>query len=234
MTRTAQLAFDLAFQPDFKSTNFFESPSNTEAFYWINKWPKWGKLPLLILHGEPGCGKTHLAHMWQQITKGTFLTEDNLQEQDALALVQNYRNLILDGTWHNIPEEKLFHLINAAKESKGYLLLTAHSPPSTWKITLPDLKSRLQAAPTAAIKSPDDKLLRAILLKLFADHQLVIREKALSYLLTHMERSYKGVHDVVEKVSKLSLQKHRKVTLPLLRDVLGMRESPAQELANAY
>ena len=56
------------------------------------------------------------------------------------------------------------------------MLLTARRPVAGWPLGLPDLASRLRAAPAVAIGPPDDALLGALLVKLFADRQLVVPE----------------------------------------------------------
>ena len=56
------------------------------------------------------------------------------------------------------------------------MLLTARSAPATWRIEVPDLASRLRALPVVALAAPDDALLRAVIVKLFADRQLAVDE----------------------------------------------------------
>jgi chromosomal replication initiation ATPase DnaA len=85
---------------------------------------------------------------------------------------------------------------------------------------LPDLRSRLSALPVAAIGAPDDALLQALLLKLFADRQLRIGPEILTYLLPRMERSFLGVRALVERIDAAALALKRPVTIPLLRDIL--------------
>jgi chromosomal replication initiation ATPase DnaA len=69
------------------------------------------------------------------------------------------------------------------KESGGSLLLTSRLPATEWRITLSDLRSRLRLANSAAMEQPDDDLLRKVLVKLFADRQLVVERPVLDYLL---------------------------------------------------
>ena len=53
---------------------------------------------------------------------------------------------------------------------------------------LPDLASRLRAAPSVAIAPPDDRLLAAVLVKLFADRQVRVAPEVIAFLLRRMER----------------------------------------------
>ena len=52
------------------------------------------------------------------------------------------------------------------------MLLTSRQAPGEIDITLPDLRSRLRALPLLRIEPPDEGLLKAVLVKLFADRQL--------------------------------------------------------------
>ena len=51
-----------------------------------------------------------------------------------------------------------------------------------WRIALPDLASRLRALPVVALTAPDDALLRAVMVKLFADRQLAVDESLVGFL----------------------------------------------------
>ena len=92
-------------------------------------------------------------------------------------------------------EEALLHLYNMLAERQGHLLLAAREPPARWTIRLADLRSRLLAAPAVAVDAPDDALLGAVLVKLFADRQLRISEDLIAYLLPRIERSFAAAQD---------------------------------------
>ena len=88
-----------------------------------------------------------------------------------------------------VPEAALFHLINSVRELGGSLLLTSRSQAEDWQVGLPDLRSRLRLAAPVALGAPDDELLRQVLVKLFADRQLVVDKPVIDYLISRMERS---------------------------------------------
>ena len=73
---------------------------------------------------------------------------------------------------------------------------------------------------TAGLWTPDDELLRAVLEKLFQDRQLRAPEQALSYLATHMDRSIEAARQVVAAIDKAALAGKRRITVPLVADVL--------------
>jgi chromosomal replication initiation ATPase DnaA len=183
---TTQFTFEFPHRPAFGADDFLVAPSNAAAVAWLDRWPDW-PAAALALHGPPGCGKTHLAHVWQArsgalLCAAASLTASAVPELAAGAVV-------IDGA-EQAAERPLLHLINLTAERGLHLLLTAPEPPSRWQTALPDLRSRLVAMPDVAVSPPDDALIGAVLLKLFADRQLAVGEDVVVFLLHHMERSF--------------------------------------------
>lgn len=118
-------------------------------------------------------------------------------------------------------EEELLHMVNWAGENGANLLITGVDAPIAWALGLPDLRSRLQASAIAILTAPDDALLRAVLVKLFADRQLHPGADVLNYIAERIERSFGAARSLVTRIDNASLAKGRNVTIPLARDVLG-------------
>jgi chromosomal replication initiation ATPase DnaA len=125
-------------------------------------------------------------------------------------------------------EEPLLHLFNLLAERQGHLLLVARAAPARWAIALPDLRSRLLAAPAVAVAAPDEALIAALLVKLFADRQLPVGEDLVAYLALHLERSFAAAQRAVAALDAAALAEHRRVTVKLARRVLGL-EGPGSE-----
>ena len=197
--------------------------SNLDAVGWIDQWPEW-PAPALFLSGPAASGKSHLAAGWQSRTKAATIKPQDLIENEAELLAQAAPNLLIDGidTWlgDKAAETTLFHLYNILKEEGRTILLTGRAAPSHIDFTIPDLASRLRAAPCATIMSPDDTLLQNIIVKMFSDRQIQINEDILKYLMPRMERSFKFISDIVAKSDELALSKKRPVTIPVIRDAL--------------
>ena len=90
----------------------------------------------------------------------------------------------------------MFHLLNLAQEQRAFLLITARAAPASWPIGLPDLASRLRALPVVTLAAPDDAMLRAVLVKLFADRQLAVDDGLISFLMVRIERSFAAARAV--------------------------------------
>ena len=118
-------------------------------------------------------------------------------------------------------ERALFHLYNLMRERRGHLLLLSAEPPARWTTHLPDLASRLRAAPAIAVAPPDDELLGSLILKQLADRQLHAGPGVVRYLVTHMERSAEAVRRVVAALDRKGLAERREIDRRLAADVLA-------------
>lgn len=117
-------------------------------------------------------------------------------------------------------EAQLFHLHNLVTSTGGALLLTAATPPRDWGLQLPDLLSRLQAAPIARLEAPDEGLLSAVLIKLFADRQLAVAPNLIPYLVSRMPRSVGAARALVAALDAAALALGRPVTRALAAEIL--------------
>ena len=213
-----QLTLDLGHRAALGEADFLVAPSNAEAVAWLDRWPDW-PAAALSLYGPPGCGKTHLARVFAARSGARLVVAEALVTDSVPGLLAGARAVVVDDSDRALPEP-LLHLHNLLAERAGQLLLTAREPPARWPRSLPDLRSRLAAAPTVAVAAPDDALLAAVLVKLFADRQLAIGNEVVMFLLRHMERSFEAARQLVADLDTAALSAQRKITIPLVRAVL--------------
>jgi chromosomal replication initiation ATPase DnaA len=227
MPGSQQLIFPFPEKVDHAVEAFIVAPSNSHAFDWIERWPDW-PFVALVLVGPAGCGKTHLATLWQGRSGApvTDLATAGIEQMAALTaggapiLVEDCDRM-LDDTQGERP---LLQLYNLAKETGSRLMLTARRPPSQWRLALPDLKSRLNSAMVVAIDPPDDELLGSVATKLFDDKQIEVKEEVVAYLLTRCERTVASVARAVETLNEISKERQRPITVPMAREVLFQSE----------
>jgi chromosomal replication initiation ATPase DnaA len=218
-----QLTFELALPPPtFAREDFVVSDGNREALAWIDRWPDW-PAPVLALSGPAGSGKTHLARIWAAQVNAAVLDAPDLEGKtipDLTALTQAHATILIDHA-DRAAERALFHLYNLMRERRGHLLLIAELPPAHWHIRLPDLASRLRAAPAVAVAPPDDELLGSIILKQLADRQLHAGPGVVQYLVARMERSAEAARRVVAALDRRALSERREIDRRLAADVLA-------------
>jgi chromosomal replication initiation ATPase DnaA len=101
------------------------------------------------------------------------------------------------------------------------LLLTAQIPPAAWPVALPDLKSRANALLAFALWAPDDALLMALAVKLFADRQVQVPESVVAHMIRGLERSPAAIRDFVARADAAALAQKRPITLSLIKDLLA-------------
>ena len=219
-----QLALDLPHRPALGAEDFLLSDSNRAAVALIDQWPQWPH-PVVVLSGPAGSGKTHLAHVWQRQSGAALWAAGSLTDEAVLARPDTACVIVEDVDRGIGDQRAMFHLINLAREHRFQILVTARTDPGDWDLTLPDLRSRLRQATLARIEAPDDALLRAVLVKLFADRQLSIDPQVVSQIALRMERSMAAALRLVAEIDKRALETQRRVSRGLVAQVLG--EGPA-------
>lgn len=216
--RTNQLALDLRHRAAMGREDFLVSPSNAEAVAWIDRWPDWPG-HALVLTGPPGSGKTHLGEVWQGLAGARPYSAGLLTEADSLDAPVFVDDADIPGR-----DEELFHLFNAAGAAGSFVLFASRIPPARWEDRLPDLRSRLAAAPNTRIQPPDETLIAAVLMKMFADQQMDVGADVLDYLVNRMERSFEAARTLAERLNQASLATQRGITIPLAREVFDTLE----------
>lgn len=213
-----QLAFDLPNAEAMTREDFFAAPSNALALQAVEGWQGWPGRKLLLI-GPEGSGKTHLARIWAASADAVILAAGAMAGAELSGL-QGRAVVVEDADRIGGAEAALFHLHNMATEN-GALLLTARTPPRDWGLTLPDLISRMQSTPIAQLEAPDDALLSAVLVKLFADRQVTVVPNLIPYLISRMPRSVGAARALVAALDARALSLGRPITRALAGEVLG-------------
>lgn len=203
-----QLSLPLLLKVEYGEDNFVISSCNYEAYRAIIA-ENWYNSRVMII-GEQGSGKTHLASIWAK--------KNNAQFVDTNFSFNTYTNIVvedIDTLCGRECEEFLFHLINYCQLNNLKLLFTANEAPA---FNLKDLKSRMQATQYFLIEWPDSELIKFIMLKQFSDRQLEIPFSVIEYASKFLPRNFSSIGQFIAKIDEFSLNKKRNITLPFIKD----------------
>lgn len=188
--------------------------------------------PPLWICGPPGAGKTHLLQatcaaigsaggralylpLAQHDRFATGMLE-GAEELDAL-LLDDLDNVAGQPDW----EHALFVAYHELQESGGRLVVAAAEAPSLIPWRLPDLRSRLNASTLHVLRPLPEELHAEALLARSRELGLELAQEPLAYLLRHGPRSFASLCDLLDAIDRDALAGQRRVTVPLVRQVLG-------------
>ena len=228
MGAARQLPLDLPHADSRSRDDFLPAPANAAALALIDAFPHW-PAPLVVLVGPEGAGKSHLAALFAQISGAPVVAAADLPLAALPGLLAGGALVVEDLGEGGVDEAALFHLVNLAKEQDARVLVTARRAPGTLAagMRLPDLASRLRAMPSVTLGPPDDALLAAVAVKLFADRQITPDEALLAFLLPRVERSIAGLRDVIAALDREALARKKPLTRALASELLREREARA-------
>jgi chromosomal replication initiation ATPase DnaA len=218
-----QLTLDLDHAESYARDDFLGGPSNAAALTLVDSWPDWPSR-IVALVGPEGSGKSHLATIWAAQSGARSVAARSLSDAGVPAALATGALVVEDAAAAGFDETAMFHLLNLAREEGAYVLVTALTAPSAWTIRTPDLASRLKALPVVALAPPDDALLRAVLVKLFADRQLPVDEQLVGYVATRIGRSFADARAAVARLDQEALRRQRPLTRALAAEVLRIGE----------
>ena len=204
----------------YKKEDFYVSPSNQEAYDFINSWPKWIKRTINIF-GPSGSGKSHLASILKSNTSCLQIETKNLSDKIFFKF-KTKEALIIEDLDEKVSEKLLFSLWNIALQDNKYLLITSKRPINSFQFKLRDLMSRVTSSLIIGINLPSDDLISVILAKNFSDKQITVEKKHIDYIVKRIDRSYEKISQFILTLDKYSLKKGSPFALKMIKEVLKM------------
>lgn len=182
------------------------------------------------LAGDEGSGRTHLlaaaCHAAQNAglrpmylsleADGDAGQLENLDSVDVLAL-DNIDRIAGSPNW----ETALFPVVNA-RLSRGGLIIAAATRPHDCGFQLDDLLSRLAAAAVYRLAALADADLAQLVMQQARQRALDLDDASVSYLLQRVSRNPGRLVSLLDRVDRYALATQRKVTIPLLRQVIEL------------
>lgn len=193
----SQLGLPLAWPPGPGDDDFLVTASNATAFHLLERRATWPVMTALLV-GPRKSGRSLLARLFAARSGGGFV--DDVDRR---------------------PEKELFHAWNDAQAQRRPQLFIAEAPPPEWRVSLPDLRSRLAASPVARIGPPDDDLMRALLARQFDRRQLDARPDLVEWLATRLERSFVAIERAVDVLDQDMLERRKRLSIARARATLA-------------
>ncbi len=179
--------------------------------------------------GESGVGKTHLlnacchaaaakgfriayipasvvssAEMFEGLGESDLVCIDDL---DQLPAVQEI-------------ELGLFSLFNTLHARGGRMLLASACALQALPVKLPDLRTRLGWGASYRLHRLEAADVRAALKAQASTAGLLLDDNVIEYMMTHLPRDIDTQTDMLKQLDRASMQTKRRITIPLLREVL--------------
>lgn len=163
-----------------------------------------GRCPeaVLYLWGAPGSGRSHLL---EASARADLTIADDVERLGEAAQIA------------------LFNAINAARDAGGTVLAAGNAPPAQL-VLREDLRSRLGWGLVYEVKPLTDAEKAVYLHAEAARRDLRLSEEVVWYLLTHVRRDMPSLVAILDHLDRASLEQHRAVTLPLVREALRTLE----------
>ena len=210
-----QLTLPFAEDLTYAAEDFCPAPSNAAARELLARPDAWSNLRL-ILWGQPGCGKTHLLHIWAQSNQAEIINSANLHGLHGVT-----RPVALDDADLAPDPAAVLHLLNNAAEAGQPVLLAARLPPVRMAYRLADLTSRLRAASAVEIRPPEDELLEQLLTRLAAARQLSLSIPVRNALLLHLPRAPAFYREAVARLDHAGMDRSVKITRHLALEIIA-------------
>lgn len=254
----------LQIDPQLKAENTFENFVEGEcnrlarsAGYAVAQNPGGTAFNPLMIYGNSGLGKTHLAHAIGIEVKERFpdkvvlyVNSNKFQIQFTEATRNNNRNdflhfyqmidvLILDDVQEFAGKEKtqetFFHIFNHLHQSGKQLILTSDKPPIELKGMEQRLLSRFKWGLTADLQVPDFETRMDILKRKIYKDGIEISDDVLEYIASHITNNVRELEGALVSLLAQSTLNKKEITLELASEMITkLVKSSIRELSVDY
>jgi chromosomal replication initiator protein len=254
----------LQVDPQLKAENTFENFVEGEcnrlarsAGYAVAQNPGGTAFNPLMIYGNSGLGKTHLAHAIGIEVKERFpdkvvlyVNSNKFQIQFTEATRNNNRNdflhfyqmidvLILDDVQEFAGKEKtqetFFHIFNHLHQSGKQLILTSDKPPIELKGMEQRLLSRFKWGLTADLQVPDFETRMDILKRKTYKDGIEISDDVLEYIASHITNNVRELEGALVSLLAQSTLNKKEITLELASEMINkLVKSSVRELSVDY
>jgi chromosomal replication initiation ATPase DnaA len=207
-----QKVFNYHFLSKNDHENYFVNQTNQKA-YDITTLENFDQN--IFLFGPKKSGKSYLASLWK-IKNNAIIYNNNFSK-----IINSKKNVVIDDVLGKSSDENIFHLINHCKLNHLKIYFTSSIHIAKYHFKFRDLYSRLREFTYLEINEPDDEMCKMLMVKLFSDKQIIIKNNEIfDFIYKRLSRTYLDIYIFVEKLDRLSLEKKRQLTIPLIKEII--------------
>jgi len=234
-----QLPLEVTLDDHSTFDNFFVSDANRQLVDYLTANDGSLRQQYTCLWGSEGAGCTHLLQaichqVDAQSGSAFYFPLQNLHEYSpeifeglegfSLVCLDDVQGMAGNAEW----ELALFSLFNRLRENGTQLVIAANASPRQMPIHLPDLQSRLQSGVVFQVHGLDDSD-KLLALQLRARQRgFELPDEVAAYVLQRNDRRMSCLFDFLDQLDQHSLEKQRRITIPLVRELMGWRTSVSE------
>ena len=240
-----KLNIDPQLNPEYSFTNFVEGDCNRlarSASFAVANNPGGTAFNPLLIYGESGLGKTHLAQaigiqVKEQLPEKIvlYVNANKFQTQFVDSIRNNNKNdflhfyqmidiLIIDDVHEFAGKEKtqdtFFHIFNHLHQSGKQLILTSDKPPVELQGLEQRLLSRFKWGLSADLQTPDYETRIAILKQKIYKDGIELPEEVIEYIATHITDNIRELEGALISLLAQSTLNKKEITLDLAKDMI--------------
>ena len=185
----------------------------------------------LFIYGTKESGKTFLlqalCNSYSSMSKSSLYIPLHKVMNYGIEIFESLENMNLicvDGIEEVISkiewEKAIFNLINKALISKSRLILSSSQDLKSLNFALPDLESRIRKIQSFELYPINDKDIFDALKYISKLTSINLGDKEAKYLVTYSQRNISNLVQILESLDQLSMEMKRKITIPLIKEVI--------------
>lgn len=255
-----KMNIDPMLNPDYSFSNFVEGDCNRlarSAGYAVANNPGGTAFNPLLIYGDSGLGKTHLAQaigiqVKEKYPENTvlYVNANKFQTQFVDSIRNNNKNdflhfyqmidmLIIDDVHEFAGKEKtqdtFFHIFNHLHQSGKQLILTSDKPPVELQGLEQRLLSRFKWGLSADLQVPDFETRMAILQQKTYKDGIDLNGEVIEYIATHITDNIRELEGALISLLAQSTLNKKEITLDLAREMIDkLIKSTKREMSIDY
>ena len=185
----------------------------------------------LFIYGTKESGKTFLlqamCNSYSSVSKSSLYIPLKKVMNYGVEIFESLENIDLicvDGIEEVISkiewEKAIFNLINKALISESRLILTSSKDLKSLNFLLPDLESRIRKIQSYELYPINDEDIFDALKYISKLTSINLGDKEARYLVTYSQRNISNLVHILESLDQLSMEMKRKITIPLIKEVI--------------